>query len=405
MTPARALVIGAIVMPIMIVFALAAIQRPSPRAELWTEVLSGRFVPDETVIESCAELPGERIKRCYAQAFGNIAYREGAGTAMRLLLDLSGRSRGALSDCHLIAHMIGAASYSGLGGDFTKAISAGDWGCVGGYYHGVVAAETATVDYEGPEAFGERIAALCLAASEERSVRIECYHGIGHVAEHLYDYETPTALRSCEAMRTALSGSDPLGEAGAYHSCTQGVFMEARQAEGGQSGRWWHPGDPTYPCLEFDEETAFSCWELVPGSVEAADGESAYQLAARRFKVCNEATFQSWLDRCRFHARRAILVDPVDAGEIGRICELDPDGAAVCFRAIGEESIVRWASGERAESFCRGAATPEGSANCGFGIGEGLSTAGLGDTICGTLTSPLVESCRAGYAERERRAE
>ncbi len=58
-----------------------------------------------------------RKQRCFQQAFGNIAYRDGPKDALALVETVYGN--GSDPACHRVTHMIGAASLARFGGDVT----------------------------------------------------------------------------------------------------------------------------------------------------------------------------------------------------------------------------------------------------------------------------------------------
>jgi hypothetical protein len=396
-----------LLLPLLLAGAIALVP-PAPedslRSEQWTAILSGRFTPDGTGVEECAD--SERPTYCYAQAFANIAYRDGATLAMSRLLEASVAASDALADCHAVAHLVGSASYYRLENDFGAAIATGSRECAGGYYHGVIAAEAATNPSNDPEVLGSRLARMCREAASDAGPRNECYHGIGHVAEHLYDYETPTALRACAAMRTTIRalGADEDEDRTAFFSCAQGTFMENRQALGGPDQRWRRDGDPTYPCSEFDEEIGISCWDTVPGDIVRDDDESLIEHALRRFEVCERASLESWADRCSEIARRLVINDEATTDELVAICSGDPAGARDCLRSIASESMIRWSSTERSGAVCAAAAGSEQRNDCGTGIGEGLHYIALPIERCDELADDLVAPCREGYVLMERQA-
>lgn len=405
----RPLLLAALTLPLAFALLVALAPdsgRTSERAELWTGVLSGEFTPDETAVDDCAGLPGYQQSACYIQAFGNIAYREGGAATMELLMGVSAESSDTLNDCHVVAHMIGVASYHGHNKNFAAALADGDPQCSGGYYHGAVAGEIATMPVTGPEELGSRAAASCNAASSGLLL-IECIHGIGHAAEHVYEYDIATSLRSCDAVESTLAelGATPTDLSAAYNTCTQGVFMENRQVEGGESGKWFRAEDPLYPCLEFSEKAGRACWDLVPGKIQQREGETTVELQARRYEACLSAKkYAGWYDSCLVHARMTILstdINTLSSVEVMQSCRLDPEGTEPCFYAIGFEATNLWSSVSRSKSLCAGAGTDEDRRSCARGIGAALRGTLLPVGGCDELDVPLlVDICREGYRER-----
>jgi hypothetical protein len=379
------------------------------RADLWVPVLSGDFTPDSTLSSECKALTEDatnRRTRCYTQAFGNIAYREGGISAMSALMAEASLEAGGVSDCHVVAHMVGAAAYHGLSGDFARGLAEGSSECESGYYHGLVAAEVASHPVSGPEELGSRTTLACRKYSEGL-ILVECYHGIGHVAEHIYDYETPVALRSCVAMNEIIvaAGDPEATRLQALHSCTQGVFMENMQAGGGPDQRWISSDDPIYPCEEFPEELGASCWNMVPWRVEVEPGDTLAQLTSRRWSVCAQASLESWREICNDHTTRGVITlfsvfsvdikDRATAAMVASVCAQDPESAEFCFKSLAFQVVVSYSALDDAEAICRGATSDALLSVCGAGIGGGRYVSRLEVKRCDTLSLPVLRiSCR-----------
>jgi hypothetical protein len=405
----RPLLLAALALPLAFALLIALApdaERTSERADLWTGVLSGEFTPDETAVDDCAGLPGFQQSACYSQAFGNIAYRDGGAAAMTALLERSREASDTLADCHVVAHMVGVASYHGHNRDLGAALGDGSAECSGGYYHGSVAGEISTYPSMSPEELGARAAQSCHGASVD-ALRIECLHGIGHAAEHVYGYDIPVSLRSCEAMEGALISLGVSSEelSVAYHTCTQGVFMENRQAEGGESGRWFRSDEPVFPCLEFSEKEGTSCWDLVPGKVQPRADETIVSLQQRRFEACRAAIgVEPWWSHCIDHARRTVLasdINSLSSVDILRSCEFDPDGLPRCFFGIGFEAINIWSDVSRAKELCAGAGDDDTRESCASGIGFALKGVRLPESRCEEIgINTLVAACRSAFEGR-----
>ena len=406
----------ALAVPVLIAagaLALSPTVAPESRGDTtWITILSGQFAVDTTTVSECTDAENPRL--CYAQAFGNIAFNEGAGRAMSLLLETSAGAEDELSDCHSIAHMVGTASYYGVDKDFAGAIAAGSRECAGGYYHGVAAAEVASNPSGSPEELGSRIGTLCYrasrtapdvnGASSEAGVMNECVHGIGHVAQHAYDYDIPTALLACDSMLSTIELLDTSSteRRDSFFTCAQGVFMENRQAGGGPESKWLRSDDPAYPCSEFDdEEVGTSCWDTVPGAVivpDGIEGDQTVALTSARFDLCATAKLEAWRDRCIEITRRVAIGGEDMTSETYRaVCLLDPIGVPVCLRAIGSEMMLRNSSVELGAIVCAAAQTPDETEACGLGIGQGLRYVPLPVELCDEFMPALVVPCRRGY--------
>ena len=378
----------------------------------WITILSGRFTPDQTTSEECAS--SEQQILCYAQAFGNIAFYQGGDAAMTLLLKASAAAEDRLADCHAVAHMVGTAAYYGLDGDFSRAYASGSRECAGGYYHGVNAAEVASHPNRGPEDMGLRFGALCYRVGREAEVAggepygstilAECAHGLGHVAQHTYDYELPDALRACTSMRSALRDLEVSDreDRDYFFACAQGAFMENSNTRGGPESKWIDEQDPSYPCSMFDDpEIGTACWDAVPGSLRAPVNATIDQLVATsrmRFNLCSQAQLAVWRDRCYELTRRISINEQRNDPDLYRqICALDPVGVPDCLRSIASEMMLRNSSTNLGEIVCAAASGPEQADACGVGLGQGLKYIPLPVERCADFTPALIEPCRRGY--------
>lgn len=412
----------ALTVPVLIAAGAIALSSASDRVAsesrgdtTWIAILSGQFTVDATTVDECTDAENPRL--CYAQAFGNIAFNEGGGRAMSLLLETSAGAKDELSDCHSIAHMVGTAAYYGVDKDFADAIAAGSRECAGGYYHGVAAAEAASNPGDDPVELGDRLANLCYVASREapivngvsalEAVMTECAHGIGHVAQHTYEYDIPTALLSCDAMRSELKALKISSEEDreTFFTCAQGVFMENRNSGGGPEAKWIKADDPIYPCDEFDdEEVGLACWDAVPSAVTVLNdaGEVDIVEAARlKFEVCAKAEREAWRDRCYEITRRvSINGENMSAALYRAICVLDPVSIERCLLDIGSEIMLRNSSIELGSIVCSAAESPSEIESCGRGLGLGLRYVPLPIELCDGFTPLLRGPCRQAYEFR-----
>ena len=160
--------------------------------------------------------------------------------------------------CHAILHYVGHAAYNTYRDDFA-AITAPVEGtkCIGGYVHGVEAEILLASD--NPI---EDIKRFCAYTNERNLTPTYCYHGVGHAAAELYDYNPHQALATCDAL---LGGPEDN-----LRNCYRGVFSEIGNVILGVDG---HTGrerdrvavfglDPQEPytwCNTFGEQYQSSC--------------------------------------------------------------------------------------------------------------------------------------------------
>jgi cytochrome c6 len=81
---------------------------------------AANFEPDDTELSSC-----KADFACLEQAYGNIAYREGPKVALQRFEAAIAKPGPVETDCHRIAHTIGAASLARAEGGVGEAFAAG----------------------------------------------------------------------------------------------------------------------------------------------------------------------------------------------------------------------------------------------------------------------------------------
>ena len=95
--------------------------------------VAAQFEPDDTKLSSCGT-----DFTCLEQAYGNLAYDEGPKVALDRFERAIAKPGPVESDCHRIAHKIGAGALARFKGAVGEAFAAGTAACWSGYYHGVV---------------------------------------------------------------------------------------------------------------------------------------------------------------------------------------------------------------------------------------------------------------------------
>ena len=123
-----------------------------------------RFHPDRTKVADCE--PGKVT--CLEQAFGNLAYRQGAKPALRELASHIGRGDPIDGDCHRIAHSVGYGELLRVDGKVGKAFAEGDSTCWSGYFHGVLERAFAGV----PNSRLSKVATGLCTSADVRATRV-----------------------------------------------------------------------------------------------------------------------------------------------------------------------------------------------------------------------------------------
>ena len=206
------------------------------------------FKPNRVLLASCKT--GESA--CYLQAFGNLAYHEGPKKALALLRQKIATDPPIESNCHPIAHTIGAGALLRYHGNVGKAFGEGDPTCGSGYYHGLLQWKLAGVR-------PNKVASVARTVCSERSIRAnaydyyQCVHGLGHGLMLYTRYDLPDALDLCHQLATSYDSV----------SCTGGVFMENQQSSYGIQSKYLKKDDLLYPCDVVKNQDKLYCYLLV----------------------------------------------------------------------------------------------------------------------------------------------
>ena len=203
------------------------------------------FEPDDTTLPECSE------QTCFEQAYGNIAYYQGAAAAFRQL----DRQYGAGADpsCHRITHAIGAAALTRNKGDVGRTFAEGSSSCWSGYYHGVLERAFISVKKNDARSLGAKARGLCSKGKVSTSswLNYQCLHGLGHGLMITTGYRLPLTLDVCNQLATPF----------AQTSCKGGVFMENILTSYGGQSPWVSDDDPLYPCNWVAREDKFPCYQ------------------------------------------------------------------------------------------------------------------------------------------------
>src|SRR5262245_54194736 len=133
------------------------------------------FKPDDTKVVDCQ---GSDF-HCLEQAFANIAYNDGPDAALDKF-DEDIKTPGPIeSDCHRIAHAIGAGALSHYDGNVGQAFVAGRPSCTSGYYHGILERAFLGIDQSQ---LGASARKFCASQEVRKSdfIAYQCVHGLGH---------------------------------------------------------------------------------------------------------------------------------------------------------------------------------------------------------------------------------
>jgi hypothetical protein len=182
------------------------------------------------------------------------------GTKAGFQLIDEGEKQGIISNdqCHGLLHYVGHKAYLETPTDYDAIVSVVEGtNCIGGYLHGVeaeiVLASTNVL---------EEVQNFCTYQIESGVVPGICYHGVGHAAIELYEFDTKKALALCDALEG--------GPEKDLTNCYRGIFSELGNTVVGSDG---HTGltvdkqdipglDPENPfafCETFEKKHQSAC--------------------------------------------------------------------------------------------------------------------------------------------------
>lgn len=349
--------------------------------------VAGSFVPDDTRLDEC----GDRYS-CLEQAFGNVAYAEGARRALALFERESPRNEHVERNCHRIVHVIGSATFARNDGNFARTFAEGTSTCASGFYHGIL--ERAFVGLESREQL-ERVArGLCLDAGIRRRgfLDYQCHHGLGHGFMIQTGYHLPTALSLCSRLGT---GWDRV-------TCTSGAFMENVSTRFGYRSRWLDEDDLHYPCNDVAPVHRRSCYLRITTWILQVEQNDF----ARAAQHCRAAP-RAWIATCFRGYGRDAVVDGryTNFGRVHALCRHARGFADECYfgaaRTFADGQGL--AGAKRASRFCAGVrATHRDRCVAGYGIVVGLVSpdASTRARTCAALAGRSADACAAA-AEAE----
>jgi hypothetical protein len=296
--------------------------------------VAGTFEPDDTTLAECSD------QRCYEQAYGNIAFRQGPKRAFALTENQF--PGGADPNCHRIAHAIGAAALARNEGNVARTFAEGSSACWSGYFHGVLERAFIGLRSYDAKSLGVKARGLCSQGSVRDSswLNYQCLHGLGHGLMITTGYQLPLVLEVC----------DELGGAFARTSCKGGVFMENILTSYGGQSPWVRDDDPLYPCTLVEPRHKYPCYQNATTRILRVVGPDWKKIA----EICTQADaefvttcFGSYGQNASVAAFRK-LRPTVATCAIAR----PYDGEEECFRYAAMDLTGTYSSGTKAAALC-----------------------------------------------------
>ena len=308
-------------------------------ASLPLHPVAGNFKPDDTTLPECSE------QRCFEQAYGNIAYREGAKVAFSLLNQQYGA--GADPTCHRITHTIGAATLARNKGNVARTFAEGSSSCWSGYYHGVLERAFSKVKSYDARSLGDKARGLCNTGKVRSSswLNYQCLHGLGHGLMITTGYRLPLTLDVCKQLTTAFEKT----------SCKGGVFMENILTSYGGHSPWVRDDDPLYPCNRVAREDKFPCYQNAATRIIRVVGAGDLEKVAQ---ICAEAE-DGFVSTCfGSYGQNASVAGFRKPGPILAACAVAKPygGERECLRYAAMDMTGTFSSGKKAAALCNDAA-------------------------------------------------
>lgn len=301
---------------------------------------AGPFEVDDTTLDDCVGGAGD-TRRCFEQAFGNVAYRTSAKEALALVTARTADLPEVASNCHRIVHTIGAAVLARENGNVATALAQGDSTCWSGFYHGLL--ERALAPARSTGELARLIRTICDSTSQGWStfMRYQCLHGIGH----------GLMLRTGNALDTSLDLCTKLADQWSRQSCDGGVFMEGFSPSLDDEPPPFDTADPLAPCPDVSEGHKLYCYLQVADNLVRGRGYDWEQVAAD----CRTEQAATWRAICfQGYGRQASGNNYGRPGEVAALCRsAGSSGEPECVYGAVRDIASNAASGVPARAFCQ----------------------------------------------------
>lgn len=353
------------------------------------------FEPSNLLLADCKIEDFE----CRSQAYGNMAYYDGAVAAIDTLEREIAEMGDTSESCHLFTHTIGAATLERMGDGalaIVEAASSKNRGpelCTGGFFHGI--SDKLGWGTDGNiEHAAQQFAKLCDADAvwETTLGGDSCIHGAGHVFMQASNYDLPRSLDACDAFSGMTRHADFIEGAGYGErmACLTGVYMENGLVGLQVGSRYMDKSRPTFPCDTYvdDAAEAAACWGILPSVLQE---EELLELS-KIDDFCQQATYGS-VGSCIEGWSNLIIHNNVPFNEVERGIQqcidwsVTPEIALSCLHRGAAETLHYWDYPEIAEQYCRATENP---LECWSAAVGGLLARTDGDG-CRRIVAPVPE--------------
>ncbi|HEY2806084.1 MAG TPA: hypothetical protein VGI92_09525 [Gemmatimonadales bacterium] len=365
--------------------------------------------PDSIVIaDSAYKLCGSRTEKqeCYENFLTPLIATKGVRVTMGAL-DMIGRHDAWVRDeGHVLAHGIGItaglASHD-MATTFSSCSETFQSGCQHGviqaYFQNVHTADTANVN------------ALCRPydADNNRWLRFQCVHGMGHGLTMLYQHDLPKALQGCDLLSDGWDRDSCYG--GAFmenlinvtnphhpaHALMAGMHMEGMDDHAAHPFKALDSTDLHYPCTIMAERYLEACYGMQTsvmlwfnhGNVASAAEACRHAPGTMKY-VCAQSL-----------GRDIASISHQDTREEIRLCSLaDPEYQPWCHIGVAKNLVDLGARADDGFAYCRAVSGARNKLRCYNAIGEQVATlkGGMSERaeLCGHAESAYREACRGG---------
>lgn len=293
------------------------------------------FTPDKTQVSSCKRTGGPASKnyRCMRQAYGNVAYEQGAPAAMNQLHQDVRSAGWQLGTCHSIAHTIGHATMTKEPNVLSQLTRRPDSRCGGGLQHGAISyafngASAATLV---PQA---RKICATMAEGSAAAQGDQCGHSVGHGLMLYTGNELTASTRVCA----------DLGAWENQSGCYTGVYMEAFDPTVDTAAG--DKANPYAPCATAPDDQKPACYALLADRLMRTQTDWA-----TRFGFCKKAP-GGWATDCTAGLSRRLSDNERDPHVIARTCTVHSADAALCMAQAAAWMVGSDGNPTRAAQLC-----------------------------------------------------
>jgi mono/diheme cytochrome c family protein len=342
--------------------------------------VAGDFQPDDTTLESC-----DGDFTCLEQGYGNLAYNEGPEAALERFEQEIVESGPVESDCHRIAHSIGAASLARFEGEVGQAFAAGSAACWSGYYHGVIERAFVDVDEDELAPAARRMCSDPGLRTGPTFTLYQCVHGLGHGLMIYTRYDLPRSLETCDRLEGSWDRT----------ACTGGVFMENISSSYGVKSKWLRDDDLLYPCKTVAERHKLYCYLMVTSRILPAVGYDFPKTS----ELCRTSE-PGWVETCfQSLGRDASGQTRQDPDGILRHCRTAGDMMVECVWGAVRDMASNYAGGREASELCEkapAAMRPRCFEGIGTILGDLHQAAAEIQEACAEITRRYRAECARG---------